>query len=92
MPLEWGQTILKVFFMLKNLKVSTRLYLLVLCISFVSIVIGLMGLRGMHQAIGSFQVVNTHHWVHLRDLKIISDRYTLHIADSTHKVRSGKMS
>ncbi|MFY7859315.1 MAG: MCP four helix bundle domain-containing protein [Limnohabitans sp.] len=78
--------------MLKNLKVSTRLYLLVLCISFVSIVIGLMGLRGMHQAIGSFQFVNTDHLVHLRDLKIISDQYTLHIADSTHKVRSGKMS
>jgi methyl-accepting chemotaxis protein len=78
--------------MLKNLKVSTRLYLLVLCISFVSLVIGLMGLRGMHQAIGSFQFVNTDHLVHLRDLKIIADQYTLKISDSTHKVRAGKMS
>lgn len=51
-----------------------------------------VGLRGMTQAIASFNFVNTDHLVHLRDLKIISDQYSLNIVDATHKVRSGQLS
>lgn len=73
--------------MLKNLSVSLRLFLLVICISLVSVVVGVVGLRGMTQAIASFNFVNTDHLVHLRDLKIISDQYTLHVLDGAMKVR-----
>ncbi len=75
--------------MFKNFSVSVRLLMLVICISLVSVVVGFMGLRGMTQAIASFNFVNTDHLVHLRDLKIISDQYSLNIVDATHKVRSG---
>lgn len=66
--------------------------MLVFCISLVSVLVAVMGLRGMTQAIATFNFVNTDHLVHLRDLKIISDQYTLNIADTTHKVRAGQMS
>ncbi|MEY3613298.1 MAG: Methyl-accepting chemotaxis protein PctC [Pseudomonadota bacterium] len=78
--------------MFKNSSVSFRLLMLVVCISLVSVVVGFMGLRGMTQAIATFNFVNTDHLVHLRDLKIISDQYTLNIADTTHKVRAGQIS
>ena len=78
--------------MFKDFSVSVRLLLLVICISLVSVVVGLIGLRGMTQAIASFDFVNKDHLVHLSDLKTISDQYTLNIMDSTLKVRSGKMS
>jgi len=58
--------------MFRNLSVSNRLMWLVVSIGMVSIVVSLMGLRGMNQAIGSFNFVNSDH---LRDLKIISDQY-----------------
>lgn len=77
--------------MLKNFSVSLRLFLLVICISLVSVFVGVMGLRGMTQAIASFDFVNKDHLVHLRDLKIISDQYTLNIIDSTMKVRSRQL-
>ena len=78
--------------MLKNLPVSLRLFLLVISISMASVVVGVVGLGGMTQAIASFKFVNTDHLVHLHDLKIISDQYTLHVIDGTIKVRSGQMS
>ena len=78
--------------MFKNFSVSVRLLMLVICISLVSVVVGFMGLRGMTQAIASFNFVNTDHLVHLRDLKIISDQYSLNIVDATHKVRAGQLS
>ena len=78
--------------MFKNFSVSVRLLMLVICISLVSVVVAFMGLRGMTQAIASFNFVNTDHLVHLRDLKIISDQYSLNIVDATHKVRSGQLS
>jgi methyl-accepting chemotaxis protein len=77
--------------MLKNFSVSLRLFLLVICISLVLVVVGLVGLRGMNQAIATFSFVNTDHLVHLRDLKIISDQYTLNVIDGTMKVRSRQM-
>jgi len=78
--------------MFKDFSVSVRLFALVLCISLVSVVVGLIGLRGMNQAIASFDFVNTDHLVHLRDLKVISDQYTLNVIDTTIKVRSGQIS
>ncbi|MEY4027929.1 MAG: Methyl-accepting chemotaxis protein PctC [Pseudomonadota bacterium] len=78
--------------MFKNFSVSVRLLVLVICISLVSLVVGLIGLNGMTQAIASFKFVNSDHLVHLRDLKIISDQYTLNVIDTTIKVRSKQMS
>ena len=74
--------------MFRNFSVSVRLLMLVVCISLFSVVVAFMGLRGMTQAIASFNFVNTDHLVHLRDLKIISDQYSLNIVDATHKLRT----
>jgi len=77
--------------MFKNSSVSTRLLILVTFICLLSVVVALLGLRGMTQAIASFNFVNKDHLVHLHDLKIISDQYTLNILDAANKVNSGQM-
>jgi len=77
--------------MLKNFSVNTRLMLLVAMMSLVSIVLGLSGLRGLHQSIKSFEFVYEDHLVHLRDLKVIADMYAVNIVDTAHKARNGNI-
>ncbi|MGA1693609.1 MAG: HAMP domain-containing methyl-accepting chemotaxis protein [Burkholderiaceae bacterium] len=78
--------------MFKNLSVSVRLAILVAILALTSIIIGASGLRGMTQAISTFQFVNDEHLVHLRDLKIIADMYAVNIVDTAHKVRNKNIS
>ncbi len=72
--------------MLKNLTVSFRLKALVALVSSLAIVLATLGLYGMSSAIASFHFVNTDHLVHLRDLKVITDMYSLNVIDMAHKV------
>ncbi|MEY3952208.1 MAG: Methyl-accepting chemotaxis protein PctC [Pseudomonadota bacterium] len=74
--------------MFKNLSVSMRLSILVGILAITSVIIGASGLRGMTQAINTFEFVNEEHLVHLRDLKIIADMYAVNIVDTAHKVRN----
>lgn len=76
---------------MKKLSVNIRLFLLVGLLSLVSIVVGLMGLRGMSETVGGLRTVYENRVVPLRDLKVIADLYAVNIVDTTHKVRNGNI-
>ena len=75
--------------MLNNTSVNTRLIGLVLFLSLISIVVGVMGLRGMSATVAGLQTVYDDRVVPLRDLKVIADMYAVNIVDASHKVRNG---
>jgi methyl-accepting chemotaxis protein len=74
---------------LNNTSVNTRLIGLVLFLSLISIVVGVMGLRGMASTVAGLQTVYDDRVVPLRDLKVIADMYAVNIVDASHKVRNG---
>jgi methyl-accepting chemotaxis protein len=76
---------------MNHLSVNIRLFLLVGLLSLVSIVVGLMGLRGMAETVGGLRTVYEDRVVPLRDLKVIADLYAVNIVDMTHKVRNGNI-
>ncbi|WP_416560872.1 methyl-accepting chemotaxis protein [Limnohabitans sp. yimb22184] len=76
---------------MNHLSVNIRLFLLVGLLSLVSIVVGLMGLRGMSETVGGLRTVYEDRVVPLRDLKVIADLYAVNIVDMTHKVRNGNI-
>ena len=76
---------------MKHLSVNIRLFLLVGLLSLVSIIVGLMGLRGMSETVAGLRTVYEDRVVPLRDLKVIADLYAVNIVDTTHKVRNGNI-
>jgi methyl-accepting chemotaxis protein len=76
---------------MNHLSVNIRLFFLVGLLSLVSIVVGLMGLRGMAETVGGLRTVYEDRVVPLRDLKVIADLYAVNIVDTTHKVRNGNI-
>jgi len=74
---------------LNNSSVNTRLMGLVLFLSLISIIVGVMGLRGMSSTVAGLQTVYDDRVVPLRDLKVIADMYAVNIVDASHKVRNG---
>lgn len=76
---------------MKHLSVNLRLFLLVGLLSLVSVIVGLMGLRGMSETVGGLRTVYEDRVVPLRDLKVIADLYAVNIVDVTHKVRNGNI-
>lgn len=76
---------------MNNFSVNTRLFLLVALLSVVSIIVGLMGLKGMSTTVSGLQTVYEDRVVPLRDLKVIADLYAVNIVDTTHKVRNGNI-
>ena len=77
--------------LMNQLSVNIRLFLLVGLLSLVSVIVGLMGLRGMSETVGGLRTVYEDRVVPLRDLKVIADLYALNIVDMTHKVRNGNI-
>ena len=77
---------------MRNLSVNVRLYGLVLFLSLVSVVVGVVGLRGMSDTLKGLQTVYDDRVVPLRDLKMIADMYAVNIVDTSHKVRNGNIS
>ncbi len=76
---------------MNNLSVNIRLFLLVGLLSLVSVIVGVMGLRGMSETVGGLRTVYEDRVVPLRDLKVIADLYAVNIVDATHKVRNGNI-
>ena len=76
---------------MNHLSVNIRLFLLVGLLSLVSIVVGVMGLKGMSDTVGGLRTVYEDRVVPLRDLKVIADFYAVNIVDTTHKVRNGNI-
>ena len=77
--------------LMNQLSVNIRLFLLVGLLSLVSVIVGLMGLRGMSETVGGLRTVYEDRVVPLRDLKVIADLYAVNIVDMTHKVRNGNI-
>ncbi len=76
---------------MNKLSVNLRLFLLVALLSSVSVVVGVMGLRGMSESVAGLRTVYEDRVVPLRDLKVIADLYAVNIVDTTHKVRNGNI-
>jgi len=76
---------------MNHFSVKLRLFLLVGLLSLVSVVVGLMGLRGMSETVGGLRTVYEDRVVPLRDLKVIADLYAVNIVDTSHKVRNGNI-
>ena len=77
---------------MKNLKVSTKLLILVIIMSLIIGVIGIYGERNLNNVNNSVETVYKESVIPLTELKTISDLYAVNIVDATHKMRNGNIS
>ncbi len=77
---------------MKNLKVSTKLIILVIIMSVIIGTIGIYGERNLNNVNNSVETVYKESVIPLTELKIISDMYAIDIVDATHKMRNGNIS
>ena len=76
---------------MKNLKISTKLIILVVILSAIIGVIGIYGERNLNNVNNSVETVYKESVIPLTQLKIISDMYAVDIVDATHKMRNGNI-
>ncbi len=74
-----------------QLKVATRLTLLLVTLSALMAAIGLAGLQGMQRSNAGLSTVYKDRVVPLQQIKQISDAYAVDIVDTAHKVRDGAL-
>ena len=77
---------------MKNIKIGTRLFLLIGFMSVLLIGVGVIGLNGMSTTNAGLETVYNDRVVPLRQLKVIADMYAVNVVDVTHKVRNGNIS
>ena len=77
---------------MKNLKVSTKLLILVIVMSLIIGVIGIYGERNLNDVNNSVETVYKESVIPLTELKTISDMYAVDIVNATHKMRNGNTS
>ena len=77
--------------MFKDMKVATRLYLLVGFMATLLVGVGGLGLSSAKHANDGLNTVYKDRVVPLEQLKIISDMYAVNIVDTSHKVRNGNL-
>ncbi len=78
--------------MLRNVKISVRLFALLASLVVVLLAVGVMGIQGMAHGNGALSSVYQDRVVPLRDLKQIADMYAVNIVDTSHKARDGALS
>jgi methyl-accepting chemotaxis protein len=76
---------------MKNLKVLTRMIILILITSIVSLFIGLYGVNNLQLVNDGMTTMYFDRVLPLKQLKSISDAYAINIVDATHKVRNGNI-
>ncbi len=76
---------------LHQMKVSTRLSLLLVVLCALTFVIGAAGLMGMQQSNAGLNTVYQDRVVPLKQIKLVSDAYAVNIVDTAHKVRDGTL-
>ncbi|MEP7250912.1 MAG: methyl-accepting chemotaxis protein [Ginsengibacter sp.] len=76
---------------MKNLKVSTKLIILVTIMSAIIGVIGIYGERNLNDVNNSVETVYKESVIPLTELKVVSDMYAVEIVDATHKMRNGNI-
>ncbi|MFW6357490.1 MAG: methyl-accepting chemotaxis protein, partial [bacterium] len=77
---------------MKQMKIGTKLFLLVGFMVVLLLVIGGLGLNSAGKANQGLETVYNDRVVPLRQLKIISDNYAVNIVNVAHKVRNGNLS
>jgi methyl-accepting chemotaxis protein len=77
---------------MKNLKVLTRMIILIAITSIVSLFIGLYGVNNLKIVNDGMTTMYFDRVLPLKQLKSISDAYAINIVDATHKVRNGNIS
>jgi methyl-accepting chemotaxis protein len=78
--------------MLKNMKIATRLFLVLGLLSVLLIAVGVFGLRGMEATSAGLESVYANQVVALKQIKAVYDSYTVRVIDPAHKVRNGNLS
>ncbi|MDD2176870.1 methyl-accepting chemotaxis protein [Acidovorax sp. D2M1] len=74
-----------------DLKISTRLSLLLAALCVLTVVIGIAGLTGMQHADAGLNTVYQDRVVPLKQIKLVSDAYAVNVVDTAHKVRDGAL-
>ncbi|WP_139905433.1 methyl-accepting chemotaxis protein [Clostridium thermarum] len=77
---------------LNNLKIKTKIILLLLIKSIVSIFIGVAGILGVRNSNNKMLKVYNRNFVPLQQLKTVSDKYAVNITGITYKVLNGRAS
>ncbi|GAA4419212.1 methyl-accepting chemotaxis protein [Acidovorax lacteus] len=76
----------------EDIKIATRLTLLLVALCLLMVVIGAAGLLGMRDANQGLNTVYQDRVVPLKQLKVVADAYAVAIVDTAHKVRDGALS
>ena len=77
--------------MINNIKISTKLFVMVFLTSCTLVVIGIYGLNNLRAVNGSLETVYKDRVVCLKELKVVSDMYAINIVDATQKMRNGNI-
>lgn len=77
--------------MIKNIKISTKLFFLVLFTSCIILITGIYGIYNLNTVNNSLESVYIERVIPLKQLKIISDMYAVDVVDATHKIRNGNI-
>jgi methyl-accepting chemotaxis protein len=77
---------------MKDLKVLTRMIILILVSSVITLFIGLFGVSNLSKVNDGLTTMYKDRVIPLQQLKIISDAYAVNIVDATHKARNGTIS
>jgi len=73
---------------MKNLKISTKLYLLLTLLVLITIIIGVYGINSLKSTNDSLKTVYVDNMKQVGILKKIADKYAVDIVDATNKVRN----
>jgi methyl-accepting chemotaxis protein len=76
---------------MKNLKVLTRMIILIVITSAITLFIGLYGVTNLASVNDGMTTMYADRVVPLRQLKNVSDAYAVNVVDATHKVRNGNI-
>lgn len=77
--------------MFSRMKVSVRLATLAGSMIALLVLIGVLGISGMHSSNQAMASVYNDRVVPLKDLKQIADMYAVNVVDTAHKVRNGNL-
>lgn len=77
--------------MIKNIKISTKLYVLVSLTSLIILLISIYVLDNLGNLNSSLESVFKDRVIPLKQLKVISDMYAVDIANTTHKIKNGSI-
>src|SRR6185436_5142169 len=77
---------------MKNLKVLTRMIILILITSSITLFIGLYGVTNLGKVNDGMTTMYFDRVIPLKQLKLVSDAYAVNIVDATHKARNGNIS